>query len=70
MMALITFWAGYLQVVDSYIPQGQYLLAVLAILAMVMMAFVFAGAFRKWHQLMQVPATKTDAYGETVKEIV
>src|SRR5690606_14280236 len=42
-MAIITFWAGYLQVVNSYIPEGQYLLAVLAIVAMVMMAFVFAG---------------------------
>lgn len=37
---------------------------------MLMMAFVFVGAFRKWHQLLQMPATKTDAYGETVKELI
>lgn len=70
LMAVITFWAGYLQVVDIYIPNGQYLLASLAVLAMVLMAFVFVGAFRKWFQLLAIPAIKTDAYGETVKELL
>src|SRR5690606_12829146 len=67
-MAVITFWAGYAQVVDSYLPDGQYLLAGLAILAMVLMLVVFIGAFRKWSQLLALPADKTDAHGETVKE--
>lgn len=26
-MAIITFWAGYVRVMDSYLPSGQYLLA-------------------------------------------
>ena len=69
-MAIITFWAGYAQVVDSYLPNGQYLLAGLAILAMLLMAFVFVGAFRKWYRLLAIPATKTDQNGEMVKEVV
>ncbi|WP_400261182.1 hypothetical protein ACFX5U_14645 [Sphingobacterium sp. SG20118] len=32
-MALITFWAGYLRVVDIYVPAHDYLLAGLAIVA-------------------------------------
>src|SRR5690606_29376499 len=70
-MAIITFWAGYVQVVDIYLPNEQYLLASLAILAMLLMAFVFVGAFRKWYQLMGIAAPqKTDSYGEQVKETV
>ncbi|WP_419868548.1 carbon starvation CstA family protein [Chryseobacterium sp. CT-SW4] len=69
-MAIITFWAGYLQVVTIYIPKQQYLLAILAVVAMVLMFIVFIGAFRKWYQLLQVKTTETDFYGETVKELV
>jgi Carbon starvation protein, predicted membrane protein len=69
-MAVITFWAGYVQVTDIYLPNGQYLLASLAALAMLLMAFVFAGAFRKWYRLMGVPAEQVDSYGERVKELV
>lgn len=69
-MAGITFWAGYVQVTDIYLPGGQYLLASLAILAMVLMLVVFIGAFRKWYRLMGLPADKVDSYGETVKEVV
>src|SRR5690606_8325023 len=69
-MAAITFWAGYAQVMDSYLPNGQYLLAGLAVLAMLLMAFVFVGAFHKWYRLLAIPATQTDEYGETVKESV
>lgn len=69
-MAVITFWACYLQVKDIYLPHGQYLLAGLAMLAMVLMLIVFIGAFRKWYRLLGMPADKTDSYGETVKEVV
>ena len=69
-MALITFWAGYVQVADIYLPNEQYLLATLAILAMLLMAFVFIAAFRKWSQLMGTHAEQTDLYGEQVKELV
>jgi len=68
-MAVITFWAGYAQVMDIYLPHGQYLLASLAVLAMMLMLIVFIGAFRKWSRLLAMPADKNDAYGETVKEL-
>ncbi|NGF55224.1 carbon starvation protein A [Parapedobacter sp. SGR-10] len=69
-MSVITYWAGYIQVVDIYIPNGQYMLASLAVLALVLMSIVFVAAFRKWFQLMSMPADKVDEYGETVKVLV
>ncbi|WP_343687818.1 carbon starvation protein A [Chryseobacterium gleum] len=69
-MAGITFWAGYIQVTAIYIPKGQYLLAALAVTAMVLMLIVFIGAFRKWYQLLQINKTEIDHYGEPVKELV
>lgn len=69
-MALITFWAGYIQVFSIYIPKGQYLLAILAIIAMVLMLIVFVGAFQKWYQLLKIKTVKIDYYGEEVKELV
>lgn len=69
-MAIITFWAGYIQVMDIYIPKQQYLLATLAVVAMVLMLVVFVGAFRKWHQLLKIKTSHTDFYGEAVKELV
>ncbi|MCL7986772.1 carbon starvation protein A [Sphingobacterium sp. lm-10] len=70
MMALVTFWAGYLQVVDIYVPAGDYLLAGLAIVAMVLMLIVFISAFKKWYELSKKSPTETDFYGEKVKELV
>jgi len=69
-MAIITFWAGYIQVTTIYIPKEQYLLASLACIAMVLMLIVFIGAFRKWYELLKIDTSETDFYGETVKELV
>nr|WP_315031386.1 carbon starvation protein A [uncultured Chryseobacterium sp.] len=69
-MAIITFWAGYIQVATIYIPKEQYLLAALAATAMVLMLIVFIGAFRKWYELLKIKTTETDFYGEQVKELV
>ena len=69
-MAIITFWAGYIQVMDIYLPGKQYLLATLAIVAMLLMLIVFVGAFRKWIQLMKMKTEVVDKYGDTVKELV
>lgn len=70
LMAGITFWAGYLQVVDIYLPKGQRLLALLAILAMLLMLLVFIGTFRKWYQLLKKKADFVDQNGESVKALV
>ncbi|WP_373564615.1 carbon starvation CstA family protein [Sphingobacterium sp. E70] len=69
-MAGITFWAGYLQVVDIYLPKGQLLLASLAILAMLLMLLVFIGTFRKWYQLFITQTIFIDQNGESVKVLV
>ncbi|TDS13278.1 carbon starvation CstA family protein [Sphingobacterium paludis] len=69
-MAIITFWAGYIQIVDMYLPQQQYLLAALAVLAMLLMLIVFVGAFRKWYSLLMTKTEFTDMYGEKVKTLV
>jgi len=69
-MAIITFWAGYIQVMTIYIPKQQYLLATLAVVAMALMLIVFVGAFRKWYQLLKINKTEIDFYGESVKELV
>jgi carbon starvation protein len=69
-MAIITFWAGYLQVMDIYLPKGQYLLAFLAVTAMVLMLFVFVNTFKRWYSLLHMKADKVDYYADTVKELV
>ncbi|MDR0864409.1 MAG: carbon starvation protein A, partial [Candidatus Symbiothrix sp.] len=69
-MGIITFWAGYLQITQIYLPHGQYLLVVLAIVAMSLIVFIFIGAVRKWIALIKIKTTVIDEYGETVKELV
>lgn len=68
-MVVVTFWAGYLQVFDQYLPQNQTLLAVLGLLVMFLMIVVLAGAFRKWVQLMRIKTCVEDEYGEQVKAL-
>ena len=69
-MAIITFWAGYLQIKDNYLPNEKYLLTTLAIVAMSLMLLVFIGAFRKWIKLIKTKTSVVDMYGESVKELV
>lgn len=69
-MAIITFWAGYEQVAKIYLPKQQYLLASLAILAMLLMLIVFVNTFKRWSKLLKMEAKHIDYYGDTVKELV
>ncbi|MHB9138912.1 MAG: carbon starvation CstA family protein [Victivallaceae bacterium] len=46
-LAILTFCAGYLNVVNNYLPKGKYLLVTLSILVMCLMAVVFTIAFKK-----------------------
>ena len=68
-MVVVTFWAGYLQVFEQYLPKDQNLLAILGCIVMFLMIVVLAGAFRKWIQLMRIKTTVKDAYGEEVKAL-
>ncbi|MDR3320136.1 MAG: carbon starvation protein A, partial [Desulfovibrio sp.] len=69
-MAGVTFWAGYLQLTGDYIPNGKYLLALFACIVLVLMAFVFASAFMRWKELLNINTTKPDAFGDMVLEVV
>ncbi len=69
-MVAVTFWAGYLQVFEQYIPQKSYLLASLGLIVMIMMVFVLCGAFVKWYQLIKIKKCVKDEYGEQVKALV
>ncbi len=69
-LGCVTFWAGYLQITEIYIPKEQYLLTGMAILVMILMIFVLSSAFMKWASLMKIKTNVKDAYGEEVKMIV
>ncbi|EGY26410.1 carbon starvation CstA family protein [Desulfovibrio sp. A2] len=69
-MVGITFWAGYLNVMNNYLPKGLYLLATLAIIVMCLMAVVIVGTVKRWMQLLAIQKTVTDADGDEVLEVV
>lgn len=69
-MAIVTFWAGYEQIKNVYLPKEQYLLAALAFLAMLLMFIVFINTFKRWSTLIKIKSTQVDFYGDSVKELV
>jgi carbon starvation protein len=69
-LAIVTMVAGYQNAVNNYWPTGKYLLLTLSIIIMILMVIVFIGAFMRWAELMRVPKTVEDPYGEPVLEVV
>ena len=69
-MVGITVWAGYLQIVNNYLPKGLYLLATLAVIVLVLIAIVIVGTLRRWMSLLRIKSTVSDTYGEPVLEVV
>lgn len=69
-LACTTLWAGYIQIFKTYLPNGQYLLAILGIIVMVLMVIIFIGAILRWKQLLSIKTTKTDQYGDEVLDLV
>ena len=67
-MVPITMYAGYLNVVNNYLPKGLYLLTFLTVIVMVMMAFVFVEAFMKWSELLHDPAKIRPEPGDELPE--
>jgi carbon starvation protein len=51
-MAFVTIYAGYLNIVDNYLPKGLYLLAVLSIVVMALVFIVLAATIRRWVVLL------------------
>jgi len=54
-MIPVVMSAGYLNIVNNYLPKGLYLLTVLSIILMLLMTEVFVEAFRRWYQLYHEP---------------
>jgi carbon starvation protein len=69
-MALVTMYAGYLNIVTNFLPKQKYLLASLSSIIMVLMAILFITAFKRWYELLQVRVPVTDQYGDLVLEVV
>ncbi|MYL83320.1 carbon starvation protein A [Desulfovibrio aerotolerans] len=69
-MVCITVWAGYLQIVNTYLPKGLYLLATLAVIVLILIAIVIVGTLRRWMSLLRIKGTVPDTYGEPVLEVV
>jgi carbon starvation protein len=65
-LAVITMWAGYDNIVGNYLPKGNYLLVALSVIIMTLMVIVFVGTFRKWIQLLHMEGTVTDEFDEKV----
>jgi carbon starvation protein len=49
----VTFSAGYLNIVNNYLPKGLYLLVFLTVILMFLTAIIFIEAFKKWNELIQ-----------------
>jgi carbon starvation protein len=69
-LTCVTMWAGYLSIVDNFLPKKLYLLSTLAIIVMALMTVVIVGAFRRVAKLMKMNKTVPDQYGEPVLEVV
>ncbi|GFO66995.1 carbon starvation protein A [Geomonas limicola] len=69
-MIPVTMSAGYLNVTKNFLPKGLMLLVALSVILMVLMAVVFAAAFVRWRQLLQITDRVEDRYGDLVVETV
>ena len=69
-LAGITMWAGYLSIMNNFLPKKLYLLSSMAVIVMTLMLIVMVGAFRRVMKLLKVQKTVSDQYGEPVLEVV
>jgi carbon starvation protein len=65
-MAFVTMYAGYLNITLNYIPKGNVLLASLSIIIMALIVVVFAAAFKRWYELLQIKERMKDIWGDMV----
>ncbi|MDR1041773.1 MAG: carbon starvation protein A [Deltaproteobacteria bacterium] len=65
-MAVICFWAGFIQIMGSYIPSGQWVLAGLGLIIVALMAIVFVVTILRWIELLRVKEAVIDPFGERV----
>lgn len=65
-LAFVTMYAGYLNVVDVYLPKKLYVLATLATIVMAMMIIVIVGTFKRWNELLKIKERVQDIWGDMV----
>ncbi len=65
-LGFVTMYAGYLNIVNTYLPKKLYILAILATIVMVMMVIVIIGTFRRWYELLRVKERVQDIWGDMV----
>lgn len=70
LLAFITMWAGYENIVGNFLPKKLYLLTSLSIIIMILMVIVFVGAFKRWVELLKIKTTVWDKAGDQVLEEV
>jgi carbon starvation protein len=66
LMIPVTMAAGYQNITQNYIPKGLVLLIALTVMLMVMMAFIFIEAFRKWQALLRERKAEQYRYDEPI----
>jgi carbon starvation protein len=69
-IAVITFLAGGLLIIDQYLPQGHYFLIVFSISIAGLMLIIFYRAIRRWFRLIGIKETVIDNNGEKVLAVV
>ena len=69
-MAFITIWAGYLNIVLNYLPQGKIVLVVISIIVIVLMITIFILAFKRWYELLIIKDRVKDKYDDLVVQTV
>jgi len=69
-LAGMTVWAGYLSIMNNFLPKKLYLLSTLAVIVISLMVVVMVGAFRRVAKLLKVEKTVPDQYGDPVLEVV
>ena len=63
-MTVITLWAGYLNIVNNFIPKQLYLLASLSAIIMALAAIVITSSLFRWRELLKIKEPMRDKYGE------
>ena len=62
-MIPVTFSAGYLNIVNNYLPKGLYLLVFLTAILMFLTVIIFIEAFKKWYELIHVHSKPLNGSG-------
>jgi carbon starvation protein len=65
-MAIITLWAGYINITVNYLPNNLYMLAFLCGLIMFLIVIIMVSASIKIKRLLQIRDTVTDSWGDHV----